>query len=154
MLTPPEIVDVPAVPAAVIEIVVARTEMPRVMRPAIAELLGVLQAQGLRPSGPRFAHHLEITHEAFHFELGFPVEGTVTPAGRVRPGMLPAARIGRAVYTGPYPGLHAAWEAFDDALTADGWTLAPQVWEEYLTGPEGGGDPSTFRTRFNRPVSR
>lgn len=58
----------------------------------------------------------------FEFETGFPVDKSVTPAGRVVPGTLPAARVARTVYTGPYDQLHHAWREFDERVRADGPT--------------------------------
>ena len=77
-----------------------------------------------------FAHHLKMDPGTFDFEVGVPVSAPVSPAGRVKPGELPGARVARKVYTGPYEGLDEAWGAFDGWMKAQG--LAPAA------GPVGG----------------
>lgn len=154
MIEPAEILTVPSQPAAVIPLRIPRAEMPRVMRPAIEELFAALGAQGVAPAGPVFAHHREITREFFDFEVGVPVARAILAAGRVRPGERPGGLMARTVYAGPYEGLGAAWEAFDDWMVAEGYIPGGNVVESYLRGPESGPDSSMWRTEFLRPVTR
>ena len=105
MLEPPRITHTTAQPAAVIPIQIPRVEMPKVMGPAIVEILTALSAQGLTPAGPMFAHHHRMSADMFEFEVGFPVNGTVTPSGRVVPSAIPAARVAQTVSHGGYEGL-------------------------------------------------
>ena len=58
--------------------------------------------------------------KVFDFEIGVPVSAPFTPAGRVKPGMLPAAKVVRTVYRGAYEGLGDAWGEFD-AWIASKW---------------------------------
>ena len=153
MIDPPRFLDVAPEAAAVIPVVVPRAEISQAMRAAIGEVMEAVRAQGLRPTGPIFTFHRRIDPDVFDFEVGQTVEGGVVEAGRVRPGGLPGGSIARTVYTGPYEGLHAAWEAFDAWIVAQGRIPGPQVWERYLAGPETGGDPSTYRTQLSRPVT-
>ena len=154
MIEPAEIVSLPPQPAAVIPIRIPRPDMPKVMRPAIQELFAVLARQGVAPAGPVFAHHREITREFFDFEVGVPVGAPVAPDHRVQPGTRPGGLMARTVYQGPYEGLGAAWEAFDDWMVAEGYIPSANVVETYLRGPESGPDSSTWRTEFLRPVTR
>jgi effector-binding domain-containing protein len=90
--------------------------------------------------------------EVFDFELGVPVTRAVEPSGRVIPGKLPAARVARTVYHGPYEGLGAAWGEFEQWITAAGHSPAPDLWEFYVRGPESSPDPADWRTELNRPL--
>jgi uncharacterized protein YndB with AHSA1/START domain/effector-binding domain-containing protein len=154
-----EILDAPAVvrtearDAAVIRLTIPRADMPTVMGPAIGEILGALGAQGVAPAGPVFAHHLKMDPGTFDFEVGVPVASPVAPSGRVRPGALPAARVARKVYTGPYEGLHGAWGEFDAWMRAHSLAPAPDLWEVYAVGPESVPDPASYRTELNRPLA-
>jgi effector-binding domain-containing protein len=116
------------------------------MGPAIAEVMAAVSAQGLAPAGPVFSHHFRLEAAHFDFEVGVPVSGPVDPAGRVRAGMLPAARVARTVYHGDYAGLGAAWGEFQAWLNAEGLDLAPNFWETYETGPESSANPADWRT--------
>jgi effector-binding domain-containing protein len=154
MIEPPTIVHTTAQPAAVILITTPRSEMPKVFGPGVQELMGTLAAQGLAPAGAVFAHHLRMTAETFEFELGVPIAGSVKPAGRVRPGELPAATVARTIYHGGYEGLPAAWGEFMGWMTAQGHRPAPDLWECYVTGPHSGPDPATWRTELYRPLAK
>src|SRR3954454_3786509 len=109
MLDTPHVTESPARTAAVIRLTVPQRELPSVMGPAVGELMAALEAQGVTPTGPLFAHYLSMESGLFDFEVGVPVSAPVAPAGRVQPGQLPAARVARATYRGPYEGLHNAW---------------------------------------------
>ncbi|MBC7821777.1 MAG: AraC family transcriptional regulator, partial [Planctomycetaceae bacterium] len=82
-----------------------------------------------------------------------PVTKLVTPVGRVKPGQLPATKVARTIYHGPYEGLGAAWGEFVEWISANGHTPAPNLWECYVAGPESNSDPATWRTELNRPLT-
>lgn len=152
MIDTPEITQTPAQQTAIIHLTIPRAEIQHVMGPGIGELLAAVAAQGLAPAGPLFSHHLKMDPDTFDFELGVPVTAPVAVTGRVQPGHLPAARVARTVYHGPYEGLGAAWGEFCAWIAAAGHTPAPDLWECYVAGPESSPDPATWRTELNRPL--
>jgi effector-binding domain-containing protein len=152
MLDQPEIVQTAAQAAAIIRLAVPRTEIQATMGAAFQELMAAVAAQGMAPAGAWFTHHLRMDPEVFDFEIGVPVAGPISPAGRVVPGGLPAATVARTVYHGPYEGLGAAWAEFDAWLAAAGHTPGPDLWECYAVGPESSPDPAAWRTELNRPI--
>jgi effector-binding domain-containing protein len=152
MLSEHQIVQTTAEQAAVIRLTIPGSDMPKVFGPAVGELLTTLNAQGIEPVGAIFAHHLKMPSNVFDFELGIKVGSPVTPAGRVEPGELPATRVARAIYTGPYEGLPAAWDAFIGWMNANGHKGAPSLWELYSVGPQSTPDSAEWRTELNRPL--
>jgi effector-binding domain-containing protein len=152
MIDTPHIVQTAARPTACIHVVVPREEVRNVMGPGYRELMDAVAAQGVTPAGPWLNHHLRMDPEVFDFELSVPVAAPVAPEGRVRTGELPAARVARTVYHGPYEGLPAAWQEFEAWIAVEGHTPAPGLWECYVAGPESGPDPKTWRTELNRPL--
>lgn len=152
MLDTPEITESVAQLAGVIHVTVARKEIRKVMGPGLGELMAAIAAQGIAPAGPWFTHHLRMDPDTFDFEIGVPVSSPVVAAGRMKPGQLPATRVARAVYRGPYEGLAAAWGEFDAWIAAQGHKPAVDLWERYVAGPESNRDPSTWRTELNRPL--
>ena len=152
MLSSPQILDVPPQPAAVIRLTIPCNEMMTAFGPAVGELMSVLAAQGVEPVGAVFAHHFRMPTDSFDFELGVKVTAPVAPAGRVKPGELPAAKIVRTLYTGPYEGLGDAWSDFMDQIEAAGHQAAPNLWERYITDPNKTQDDSKFETELNRPI--
>jgi effector-binding domain-containing protein len=152
MIEPPQVTQSAACLTAVIRFTIPRHEIRNVMGPAIGEVMAAVAAQGLAPAGPVFSHHLKMDPNIFDFEVGVAVSRPVTPAGRVKPGTLPAAGVARTIYHGAYEGLGAAWEEFDAWIAANGHTPAPNLWECYVAGPESSPDPAAWRTELNRPL--
>ena len=60
MLEAPHVTEAVAQPAAVIHLTVPHAERRNVVRPAVAEIMAVLDAQGLFATGPVFSHHLRM----------------------------------------------------------------------------------------------
>ena len=104
-------------------------------------------------AGPVFSYHLRMDPGIFDFEIGVPVTKPVAPVGRVQPGQLPATKVARTIYRGPYEGLGAAWGEFGAWIKAQGHKPAPDLWECYVVGPEASPDPANWRTQLNRPLS-
>lgn len=154
MLDAPSIVTVPLQHTAYIHLTVPRSSIKKEMGPAIEEVLGALREQSIAPEGPIFAHHLRTDPATFDIEVGVPVSASapVTPSGRLRSGHIPAAQVVRSVYTGPYEGLYNAWSELNEWIRAKGLTMAPNLWEVYLYGPESTSNPEEWRTELNRPI--
>jgi effector-binding domain-containing protein len=136
MIETPQIIQTQAQAAAVIRLTVARSEMMKVFGPAVGELMAALASQGVEPVGAVFAHHLKMSPDTFDFELGVKVTSPVKATGRVKPGELPAAKVARTIYHGPYDGLEQAGS----------------LWELYSVGPQSTPDPANWRTELNRPL--
>ena len=124
MIDPPRIAETADQLTAFIPLVVPRAEIQAVMGPAISEMYAALAAQGIAPAGPWFTHHRRRPTDTFDFDVCVPVASPVAAAGRVKPGRLPAARVARTVYRGPYEGLGAAWGEFCAWIEANGHTPA------------------------------
>lgn len=152
MIDSPEVVRTTARQAAVIYLHIRREEIQSVMGPAFGELFGALSAQGVRPVGPAFSHHLRMAPGMFEFELGVPVDKPVTTAGRVRPGELPAATVARTTLRGNYDQLGPAWTELHGWIKEAGYSARQDFWESYVTGPESGQRPDEWRTELNQPI--
>jgi len=152
MIATPQVVQTTAQAAATIHLTVPRSEMMKAFGPAVGELMAVLAEQGVAPVGAVFAHHLKMSPDVFDFEVGVRVSAPVKATGRVKPGELPAAKVARTVYSGPYEGLPAAWSEFDKWMRANGHEQAADLWELYLVGPQSTPDPADWRTELNRPL--
>jgi effector-binding domain-containing protein len=152
MIETPEILESTARRTAVIRLTVPRAEIRHVMGPAMQEVMAAVAAQAIAPAGPMFSYHFRMDPEVFDFEVGVPVAAPVAPAGRVQPGALPATRVARTVYHGPYEALGRAWGEFGAWIEANGHKPRPDLWECYVAGPESSPDPASWRTELNRPL--
>src|SRR5690242_17116165 len=98
------------------------------MGPAIGEVIVTVSGQGVGPAGPVFSHHFRMDPEVWDFAVGVPVHAPVTSSGRVQPGELPAKRVARTTYRGPYEGLGEAWGEFHRWITQEELATAPDFW--------------------------
>ena len=141
-------------PVAILHLTVPAVEIRDHMGPGISEVYRTLADQGITPAGPWLTHHVRRPTDVFDFDICVPVTRPVTAAGRVKPGVLPAATVARTVYTGPYEGLAAAWGELMAWVEQRGHTSREDLWEVYVVGPESVPDPNRFRTELNRPLTR
>lgn len=152
MLENPHIADTAVRHTAVIRLTIPRAEIQQVMGPAHREVMAAVAAQGMKPAGAWFSHHFKMHPDIFDFEVGVPVPTPITASGRVVAATLPATRVARAVYRGPYEGLGSGWGEFMDWMEEEGLKPADELWEFYVAGPETGPDASAWRTELNRPL--
>ena len=153
MLDNQEITQSTAQQTATIRFTIPRAQIQEVMGPGIGELLSAVAAQGIQSVGPIYSHHFKMDPEIFDFEIGVPVAAPVCATGRVQPGELPARKVARAIYLGPYEGLADAWCEFGEWIVAQGHKPAADLWECYVAGPESGTDSNKWRTELNRPLT-
>lgn len=153
MITKPEIATTDEQVTASIHLVVPGHEMPEHMDPAIQELYGTLAAQGVEPTGPLFSYHHRMPSDTFDFEIGVPISGAFQETGRVKVSLLPACRVARSIYQGPYEGLGGAWQEFMTAVDAGGFPASSTFWERYVVGPADTQDPAQFQTELNRVLA-
>lgn len=149
MNTPPEVITTQAVATAVIPLVIPGRDMPRYMDPAIQEVIKTITGQGLRITGPMFSYHKRRPSDTFDFEVGFPVSGAIKEEGRVINSKLPAVKVVRSVYQGPYEGLAEAWAALEQWVRGNGHGETGRFWECYLNNPDEVKDPAAYRTELN-----
>lgn len=152
MIDEPKIVKTTLERAAIIRIRVARSRIREVMGPAMQEVREVVGRQGLKVTGPMFAHHFGLPANEFHFEVGLPVASDVTPEGRVVPGELPEWDAAYTVHHGGYEGLAAAWQELEVWMRQNRHSAAVEFVEKYASGPAEDPDPSTWCTELIRQL--
>jgi effector-binding domain-containing protein len=153
MIDTPQIVQSPRQLTAAIHVTIPRGEIQQVFSPAVTELLGVLRDQGVAPAGPLLSNHLAMPSDVFDFEIAFPADREVKPAGRVVASEVPAMRVARTVYRGPMEGLGSAWGELQEWIKANGHAAQPRMFERYLVGPGDTPDPSKWQTELNWPLA-
>jgi len=149
MITTPELVTTQETAAATIHLVIPGHDMPKYMDPAIQEIIQVLAEQGLRPAGPMFSYHHRRPSDTFDFNIGFPVERKIDEKGRVKNATLPAERVARCVYQGPYEGLAQAWPELQEWVREQKLPETGRFFERYLNNPDEVKDPKDYKTELN-----
>ena len=153
MITKPELVSTSEVLSAAIHLTIPGRDMPKYMDPAIKEILKTLADQGMQPAGPMFSYDYRRPSDTFDFEIGFEVAKAFKPAGRVMNSKLPAVKVARAVYEGPYEALAQAWGELQKWVREQKLAETGRFWERYLTNPAEVTDPKKYRTELNWLIS-
>jgi effector-binding domain-containing protein len=130
-----ELVSLRPQPTAVVRAHVPMDGIPEFLGSAFAEVLQVLDEQDLAPAGPPFGRW-EPRANGFDAEAGFPSTGGVSPAGRVRPQMLPEGLAASAVHHGDYAAVGETYGLLERWLAENGYVVTGQPWECYLDDPD------------------
>jgi len=131
-------------------VVCGRVTMDRIadfLGGAFSEVVQVVAAQGLHPTGPPFARYRFLEEDGaqgtasgglkeLDIEAGFPVSGGLAQAGRVEAAKLPGGHVATTLHVGSYDDLGAAYDAAQQFLTDEGYEVAGAPWECYLDEPE------------------
>jgi len=124
-----------------------------------ATLYAWAYSSGLQPTGPAFTRFLQspdrLDWAAGRFEACLPVPQGTQGSGPVQVKNLPATDVLAVVVQGPYSDMPAHYSEFLAWMSVSGQTPSGPPREIYLVhpGPDGSGDPSTFRTEIQFPVS-
>ncbi|MFF0988697.1 GyrI-like domain-containing protein [Kocuria nitroreducens] len=116
---------------------------------AFADLGQAIADGAFEPSGPALAVYHGVPAETVHLEVGFPVQGQVTPRGPVQAGRLPASRVATSVHRGDYDDLGSSWQQLAEWAGREGLSLGDRMWEVYVTEPRPGDDPADMVTELH-----
>ncbi len=152
MLDTPQIETTDAELTAIIRLEVKKEKMQQVFGPSVEELISTVAEQGGEVTGPVFAHHFRMDPDVFDFAIGVPVSESIESTKRVEASELPAMKVARTVYHGPYDGLPDAWSEFHKWIEEQGFEFESDAVERYVLGPESDPDPSNWETELVRPL--
>jgi len=152
MLETPELIDVSPQITAVVRLHIPREKCQQHWRPAVSELFGELERQGIAPAGPVFDHHFPAPDTHFDFEIGVPTAKPVIAHGRVIPSERPSFRAAKVVLAGDYEQLPDAWPEFMQWIAGQGHQTASDFWQIFVQGPETDPDPASYRTELIRAL--
>jgi effector-binding domain-containing protein len=131
---------------------VAMSELTDYFARAFETTATELSRQGAFPIGPPIALYRGAPTETVDVTAGFPVARPVSSDGPIVMESLPGGPAVQAVHTGSYDDLPTAYSAIADWFSEQGLTASPQMWEEYLVGPDSEPDPSRWQTRIVYPL--
>ena len=115
--------------------------------------------EGVGAAGPPFTVFLAAPDEfdwgAARFEVCLPVAEGTAGSGGVAVRALPAADVLAVEVRGPYSDIPAHYAEFVAWIDYQGATVTGPPREVYLVhpGPDGSGDPATFRTEIQFPIA-
>jgi effector-binding domain-containing protein len=148
-----EIVELPPRPAAVVTAEVPLDGLTDFFGGAFSTVMAAVAEQALAPAGPPFAYYPAAPTDVVQVTAGFPVTGTVSEAGEVRPFTLPGGRAVVAMHVGPYDALEATYHEMLGWVSEQGLVPAEGMWEEYLSDPGQEPDSAKWLTRVVWPLA-
>lgn len=138
--------QVPATTVATMHRRVPTAELQDFFGSAFEHVAAAVGDAGGHVATPPFAEYHGMPTDTVDVSAGFPVVGDVhTPDGGVVLATRPGGRAAVAEHVGPYSGLAQAWRDLVGWVDGQGLHPTGDMWEEYLTAPEG--DPAHWRTR-------
>lgn len=142
----PEIKDLPERHLAVVRETVAMDAIPSLYDRAFPLLFGTLGAAQIAPVAAPMGVIHGVPGDTLDLSVAVPVADPITEQGEVKAETLPAARVATMMVTGDYSRLAAAYGHLYTWLAESGLEAGELAWEQYLTEPEPGGDPSLNET--------
>jgi effector-binding domain-containing protein len=148
-LTEPKIVEVQAQDVLEIRRTIPMSELPEFYHDALSRLGAYVGGKGIAPVGPPYG----ITRggppgETIDIAAAMPVAEPRAGDGDIAPAALPAGRAATVTLTGPYDELANSYSTLMTWMTQNGHASGDVAWEQYLTMPEEGGDPSQNITQI------
>jgi DNA-binding transcriptional MerR regulator len=145
---------VPAVTAAAITEIVDAADGPAWLQGALGELHATLTAQQLTPAGPAggiYADEVFTDHRG-RSTIFVPCTRALSPVGRVRPAVIPAAELAVMTHPGPPADVDRTYATLAAYVTRRALNVPGPIREYYLIGQRDSADATQWRTEIGWPV--
>lgn len=142
----PKLVELDEQHLAVIRARVALSEIPALFDRAFPEIFAAVQRAGAQIVGPPMGVTRGEPDETLDLAAAVPLAAPFVSDGEVQPETIPAGRAARMLVRGDYAQLSAAYEHLFNWVEAEDLESTGLAWEQYLTEPEPGGDPTRNET--------
>lgn len=130
-----ELVDQPAQPTLSIRTTTSLKELPQELGRAYGAIGQYMAQLGEQPAGAPYAAYFTFSMENMDIEIGFPVGGSLPGKGEIQAGEIPAGKIARCLYTGPYKKIEPAYNALTAYVEEQGHKTTGVAYEFYLNDP-------------------
>lgn len=146
--TEPQLVEVKAHPIIEIRRTVPMAEIQAFYDRAFKSLSAYISANGARVSGAPLGISHGMPSDTIDLSVAFPVVRPVEGEGEIKPSAIPSGTAASLTVTGAYETIGPAYGELQKWMVDNGHEPGPLAWEQYLTIPEPGGDPSLNVTRL------
>lgn len=150
-----ELRDLPAVSAACVEMRTAYDTIGADCEKAFGRLMTELRAAGVEPSGPCVIGYPEEpdANGSFMALVGVQIAGDLPPGSVLKAVDLPGGRAAFGTLTGPYEGLHQAWQDAVTWLGEQGLKMSNMPYEIYRVDHLRASSPEKIETDIVLPVA-
>ncbi|MGJ9422110.1 GyrI-like domain-containing protein [Aeromicrobium sp. CF3.5] len=146
-MTEPRVVTTEPQVLAAIRETIAMADIRTFFDRGFGDLMDVLGAQGVTPTGPGLAVYWGVPTDSADLAIALPTAGPVEPTGRVAPIELAATRAAEVVHEGGYDSLSNTYRDLQQWIVDQDLVPGDVVWETYLTEPTPDADPADMRTQ-------
>lgn len=140
--------------ALVIAIEGTMEEIGPQMMTGFPELYQEVEAQGLTPAGPAFAHYLDFDEAAnfSHVLLGAPVNKEGKASGRVVPKFYEKTKAVAATHYGKYDYFRESYDAIGKFIMDNNLEVTGEAFEVYINGAMESENPMDWETMIAFPL--
>jgi effector-binding domain-containing protein len=130
----------PAQPVLSVRTQTTIQNLPQVLGETYRQIFEYMQELGAWPAGAPFVAYYNMDAQNpdvqnLDMEIGFPVAASLPARGAIQFSELPQRQAATCIYTGPYDGMGAAYDAINAHMAQNGLTLNGPIYEVYLNDP-------------------
>jgi effector-binding domain-containing protein len=126
-------------------------QLSELVGPSYDRIMAYLQELGEQPAGVPFVAYYNLDLQNLDMEIGFPVARELPGKGDIQPRAIPEGTYATTLYTGPYPGLSAVYEALTEFVKSSGQEPSGISYEYYLNSSMD-TTPEDLQTRVSFPL--
>jgi len=130
-----EIINQPLQPTLAIRTTTSIKELPNELGKAYGAIGQYLAELGEQPTGAPYAAYFTFSMESMDIEIGFPVSGPLPGKDEIESSEIPAGKVARCLYTGPYNKIEPAYNALTAFIEEQGYESTGVAYEFYLNDP-------------------
>jgi effector-binding domain-containing protein len=147
-----EVIELPAVHAAVVRREIRMDELPEFFGHAFQTVMEAATRQQVSVAGAPFGYYPRMPTDTVEVAAGFPVATPITPEGEVEVLELPAGPAVVGMHVGPYDSLEQTYNELLAWVQGEGLETADLMWESYLSDPDAEPDPQKWQTQIVWPL--
>ena len=130
-----EIINQPLQPTLAIRTTTSIKELPNELGKAYGAIGQYLAELGEQPTGAPYAAYFTFSMESMDIEIGFPVSGPLPGKDEIESSEIPAGKVARCLYTGPYNKIEPAYNALTAFIEEQDYESTGVAYEFYLNDP-------------------
>ncbi|XBH21808.1 GyrI-like domain-containing protein [Jonesiaceae bacterium BS-20] len=133
---------------AMIRQVVPLAGVPQFFDRAYTEIVAALHRVHRSPTGPPLGVSYGLPGETIDLGAAFPIATAIPQDGDVTTVTIPACEVATLTVHGAYDQISSGYDRLLTFINEIGMQPGPVAWEEYLTMPEPGGNPTLNVTQL------
>lgn len=127
-------------------------ELPQKFGEIYGEISDYAKNNSIAFTGYPYGVYHSVSPEKIDLEAGIPAAGAPAGTGKIISTKTYSGKAAKAVHTGPYENLKAAWGEFAKAVDSKDYKKAGPCFEVYVTDPQEEPDSSKWITELYTPV--